>query len=88
MRNINKYEISSITDWIYTVLLHLENSIYLIQGTPSYTDIYMKAKSIKGSSPEELDKALEKAMEDNYKPTLAFVFISIKQDLDRNQPWQ
>jgi hypothetical protein len=33
----------------------------------------MKAKSIKGKST---------AMTDNFKPTLAFVFISIKQDID------
>jgi hypothetical protein len=43
----------------------------------------MKAKSIKGSSPEEIEKALEQSMESNYKPTLAFVFTSIKQDIDR-----
>ncbi len=40
----------------------------------------MKAKSISGKSPEEIKTALEKAMSDNYKPTLAVVFISIKQD--------
>ncbi|HLO81688.1 MAG TPA: FIST N-terminal domain-containing protein, partial [Chitinophagaceae bacterium] len=43
----------------------------------------MKAKSFKGSSTEEIEKALEQSLEDNYKPTLAFVFISIKQDIDR-----
>jgi hypothetical protein len=43
----------------------------------------MKAKSIKTSSPEELEIALEQSMADNYRPTLAFVFVSIKQDLDR-----
>lgn len=41
----------------------------------------MKAKSIKGNSPEEIQIALEKSMVDDYKPTLAFVFISIKQDI-------
>jgi len=40
----------------------------------------MKAKSIKGKSPEEIQSALEKNMADGFKPTLAFVFISITQD--------
>ena len=40
----------------------------------------MKAKSIKGSSTEEIKKALENSMADGFKPTLAFVFVSIKQD--------
>ncbi len=43
----------------------------------------MKAKSIRGSSPEEIEIALEQAMAGNYKPTLAFIFSSIKQDIDR-----
>ncbi len=43
----------------------------------------MKAKSIKGSSPEELEIALEQSMAGNYRPTLAFVFISIKRDIVR-----
>lgn len=42
----------------------------------------MKAKSIKGNSAEEIKTALEQIMADGYKPTLAFVFISIKQDID------
>jgi hypothetical protein len=42
----------------------------------------MKAKSIKGNSTEEIKSALEQSMADGYKPTLAFVFISIKQDID------
>ncbi len=42
----------------------------------------MKAKSIKGNSPEEIKTALEQSMADGYKPTLAVVFISIKQDID------
>jgi hypothetical protein len=42
----------------------------------------MQAKSIKGNSSEEIKTALEKSMADGYKPTLAFVFISIKQDID------
>jgi hypothetical protein len=40
----------------------------------------MKAKSIKGNSPEEIQLALAKSMADGFKPTLAIVFISIKQD--------
>jgi hypothetical protein len=40
----------------------------------------MKAKSIKGKSPEEIKTALEHNMADGFKPTLAIVFISIKQD--------
>ncbi|MDO8951543.1 MAG: FIST N-terminal domain-containing protein, partial [Draconibacterium sp.] len=51
----------------------------------------MKAKSITGNSTEEIKSALEQSMVDarpddqvgrGYKPTLAFVFISIKQDID------
>ena len=40
----------------------------------------MKAKSIKGSSAEEIQSALSKSMADGYRPTIANVFISIKQD--------
>ncbi len=40
----------------------------------------MKAKSIKGKSTEEIEAALEDSFVDGYKPTLAIVFISIKQD--------
>ena len=40
----------------------------------------MKAKSIKGKSPEEIQSALQQSMADSFKPTLAIVFISIKQD--------
>ena len=40
----------------------------------------MKAKSIKGKSPEEIKTALAEIMADGFKPTLAVVFISIKQD--------
>jgi hypothetical protein len=40
----------------------------------------MKAKSIKGKSPEEIKTALHQSMENGFKPTLAIVFISIKQD--------
>lgn len=40
----------------------------------------MKAKSIKGVSAEEIAKKLKLCMADAFKPTLAVVFISIKQD--------
>lgn len=40
----------------------------------------MKAKSIKGNSPEEIKVELSQSMSDGFKPTLAIVFISIKQD--------
>jgi len=42
----------------------------------------MKAKSIKGNSTAEIKTALEQSVNDGFKPTLAFVFISIKQDVD------
>lgn len=42
----------------------------------------MKAKSIKGRSTEEIKTALEESIADGYQPTMAFVFISIKQDRD------
>jgi hypothetical protein len=40
----------------------------------------MKAKSIKGRSADEIDSALQQSMTDGFRPTLAIVFISIKQD--------
>ena len=40
----------------------------------------MKAKSIKGKSPEEIKVALNESMKDGFKPTVAIVFISIKLD--------
>ncbi|MBS1931093.1 MAG: hypothetical protein JST72_08405, partial [Bacteroidetes bacterium] len=40
----------------------------------------MKAKSIKGKSPEEINSALQQSMTDGFKPTLAIVFMSMKQD--------
>lgn len=40
----------------------------------------MKAKSIKGTSTEEIKTALEQSMLDGFKPTIGIVFISIKQD--------
>jgi hypothetical protein len=40
----------------------------------------MKAKSIKGKSPEDIQAALQECMADNFKPTLAIVFLSVSQD--------
>jgi len=40
----------------------------------------MKAKSIKGKSPEAIKSALEQSMADGFKPTLAIVFLSVAQD--------
>jgi hypothetical protein len=40
----------------------------------------MKAKSIKGKSPDEIKSALADSMSEGFKPTLAIVFISIKQN--------
>jgi hypothetical protein len=40
----------------------------------------MKARTIKGRSPAEIRSTLEQHVADGFKPTLAIVFISIKQD--------
>jgi hypothetical protein len=40
----------------------------------------MKAKSIQGRSPEEIRSTLQHSMADGFTPTLAIIFISIKQD--------
>ena len=40
----------------------------------------MTAKTIKGNSPEEIKTALQESKADGYKPTLAIIFISVKQD--------
>ncbi len=40
----------------------------------------MQAKSIKGNSLEEIKSAFEQSIADDFKPTLAIIFISIKQD--------
>jgi len=40
----------------------------------------MQAKSIKGKSTEEIKAALTETMDGKFKPTLAIVFISVKQD--------
>jgi hypothetical protein len=42
----------------------------------------MKTKSIQGKSAEEIQSALQQSMEDGFKPTLAIVFLSVKQDRD------
>lgn len=42
----------------------------------------MQAKSIKGNSTKEINEALIQTLSGGFKPTLAFVFISIKQDID------
>ncbi|SIO01519.1 FIST signal transduction protein [Algoriphagus halophilus] len=40
----------------------------------------MKSKSIHGKSPEEIQKAIQSAIADDFIPTLAVVFISVVQD--------
>jgi hypothetical protein len=40
----------------------------------------MKVKSIKGKSTEEIQLELEQSIADGFKPTLAIVFISVKQN--------
>ncbi len=40
----------------------------------------MKAKTIYGNTPRELRSNLEESRKDGYKPTLAIIFISVKQD--------
>ncbi len=40
----------------------------------------MKAKSIKGNSANEIQLSLLQSMADGFKPTLAIVFLSVKQD--------
>ncbi len=42
----------------------------------------MKAKSIKGKSVDEIKDSLAASMADGFKPTLAIVFLSVKQDRD------
>ncbi|MCL4709556.1 FIST C-terminal domain-containing protein [bacterium] len=42
----------------------------------------MKAKTIKGKSPEEIKNALDESMADGFRPTLAIIFLSFKQDID------
>ncbi len=40
----------------------------------------MKAKSIHGSSVSEIENAVEKSLVDGFTPTIALVFVSVKQD--------
>ena len=40
----------------------------------------MKARSIKGKSPEEIQSALKQSIADGFSPTLAIVFLSVSQD--------
>ena len=40
----------------------------------------MRARSIKGNSPEEIQSALQQSQGTGFMPTLAIVFISIRQD--------
>lgn len=40
----------------------------------------MKAKSINGNAPSAIQTALQQSMADGFLPTLAIVFISVKQD--------
>lgn len=40
----------------------------------------MKAKTIQGKSNDEISEALQASMADGFRPTLAVVFLSIKQD--------
>lgn len=42
----------------------------------------MKAKTIKGKSPEEIKNALAESLADGFSPTLAIIFLSFKQDID------
>ena len=42
----------------------------------------MRAKSINGKSPEEIKTALQESMSDGFLPTLAIVFLSLKQHVD------
>ncbi|CAN5324946.1 hypothetical protein BH20BAC1_BH20BAC1_25010 [soil metagenome] len=42
----------------------------------------MKAKSIKGGSPEEIQRALAESKKDGFSPTLAFVFITKIENAD------
>lgn len=43
----------------------------------------MKAKTIKGKSPEEIKDALAECLADNFTPTLAIVFMSFKLDISK-----
>ncbi len=47
----------------------------------------MKAKSIKGSSLKEIQAALQQSRADGFNPTLAIMFISIRQDRGAIREW-
>jgi len=42
----------------------------------------LKSKTIKGKNPDEIKNTLAESIADDFAPTLAIVFISIKQDID------
>ena len=42
----------------------------------------MKAKSIKGKTPSEIQEALDKSISDGFKPTLAIILLSKKEDAE------
>jgi hypothetical protein len=42
----------------------------------------MKARSIKGQTPQEIQHALQRTNADGFKPNFAFVFMSINNDVD------
>jgi hypothetical protein len=42
----------------------------------------MKAKSIKGKSPEEIKNELAKSIADGFTPTLAIIFLSVNLNRD------
>lgn len=44
-------------------------------------EIIMRAKSIKGNSAAEISSALYDCISDGFTPTLAFVFVSVEQDI-------
>ena len=58
-----------------------KNSFRLPVCPANKTD--MKAKSIKGKSTEEIKSALEQSMVHGYKPTLAFVFLTDVEEIDK-----
>jgi hypothetical protein len=47
----------------------------------------MKAKSIKGKSIEEIKTSLLHSLSDGFRPTLAIIFISIRQDRQAISDW-
>jgi hypothetical protein len=42
----------------------------------------MKAKSIKGKTPSEIQKALDESKREDFKPTLAIIMISNMEDAE------